>query len=88
MQTYDDVACKVRDSHCPKISIVSGMDNIIVSNHFNRRHHVQCARASRRHYVMNRGESSRSDKPGVIKNFFDNVRQGLEKNKEMQVLGE
>ena len=44
--------------------------------------------SSRRRYVMNRGGGSRSDKPGVIKNFFDNVRQGLEKNKEMQVLGE
>ena len=37
---------------------------------------------------MNRDGGSGSDKPGVIKNFFDNVRQGLEKNKEMQVLRE
>ena len=47
-------------------------------------HHVQCAGA--RHYVMNRGGGNTSDKPGVFKNFFNNVRQGLEKNKEMQVL--
>lgn len=47
---------------------------------------MQCAGTSRRHYVMNRGGGSRSDKPGAIKNFFDNIRQGLEKNKEMQVL--
>lgn len=45
-------------------------------------HHVQCAGA--RHYVMNRGGGNTSDKPGVFKNFFNNVRQGLEKNKEMQ----
>ena len=49
-------------------------------------HHVQCAKLSKRHYVMNRDGGRRSDKPtGVFKNFFDNVREGLEKNKEMQV---
>ena len=33
------MAYKVRDNHGPKISIVSGMDNINL-NHFSRRHHV------------------------------------------------
>ena len=56
-----------------------------MSNNTSDMHHVQYAGASRRHYVMNRG-GGRSDKPGVFTNFFNNVRQGLEKNKEMQVL--
>ena len=62
--------------------------NQVWYNSWNSLQKVYRVQSSRRCYVMNRGDGSRSDKPGVIKNFFDNVRQGLEKNKEMQVLGE
>jgi len=35
---------------------------------------------------MNRGGGSKdSNKPGMFQTFFNNVRQGLEKNQEMQV---
>ena len=35
---------------------------------------------------MNRGGGSKdSNKPGMFQTFFNNVRQGLEKNEEMQV---
>ncbi|XP_065911814.1 mitochondrial import inner membrane translocase subunit TIM44-like [Dysidea avara] len=38
-----------------------------------------------RRYVMNRGGGSKdSNKPGMFQTFFNNVRQGLEKNEEMQ----
>jgi len=47
--------------------------------------HLQCAGVSKRHYVMNRDGGNRSHKHGVFKSFFDNMKEGLEKNKEMQV---
>jgi len=35
---------------------------------------------------MNRGGGSKdSSKPGILQTFFNNIRQGLEKNEEMQV---